>query len=364
VFLSGGIDSSTNAVLFSEGEERPIRTFTIGYAGDYQSYPNETEYARKVASLVGAEYHEQLLTQNDLLDFLPQMTHLQDEPIADPVCVPVYYVSKLARDSGVIVCQVGEGADELFWGYPGWKMALQIQNYNDFPVPRALKRLGLTGLRFLGKEETFYYEWLRRGEIGQPIFWGGAEGFTEAQKLRLFSPRLRKQFANLTSWEVLEPIRKRFAEKAWKKSHLNWMTYLDLNLRLPELLLMRVDKMSMGVSLEARVPFLDHKFVELAMSIPDSVKTKNGTLKHILKKAVRGLIPDELIDRKKQGFGVPIYEWFFDRLGKIAQHELYDFCNRTDFLDWTEVDQLVMKGSGTQGWYLLNFALWWKEYIA
>ena len=127
IFLSGGIDSSTNAALFSEGEERPIKTFTIGYEGDYQSYRNEIHFARQMATLVGAEYHEQLLTQNDLLDFLPYMVHLQDEPIADPVCVPVYYVSKLARDHGVIVCQVGEGADELFCGYPGWKTALELQ---------------------------------------------------------------------------------------------------------------------------------------------------------------------------------------------------------------------------------------------
>jgi asparagine synthase (glutamine-hydrolysing) len=363
VFLSGGIDSSTNAALFSEGEGKPIKTFTIGYEGEYQSYQNELHYARKMATLVGAEYHEQLLTQDDLIEFLPKMVQLQDEPIADPVCVPVYYVSKLARDNGVIVCQVGEGADELFWGYPGWKTALELQRYDDLAVPRVFKQLGLMGLRLVGKDQDFRYEWLRRGARGQPIFWGGAEAFTQAQKLRLLSPRLRKQFANLTSWEVLEPIRKRFVEKAWEKSHLNWMTYLDLNLRLPELLLMRIDKMSMGVSLEGRVPFLDHKFVEMAMSIPQSIKIKNGALKYILKKAVRGLIPDELIDRKKQGFGVPIYEWFFDQLGKMAQQELYDFCNHTDFLDWTEVEQLIMRGNGPQVWYLLNFALWWKEYV-
>ena len=363
VFLSGGIDSSTNAVLFSEGEEKPIKTFTIGYEGEYQSYPNELPYARKVASLIGAEYHEQLLTQNDLLDFLPQMVHLQDEPIADPVCVPVYYVSKLARENGVIVCQVGEGADELFWGYPGWKTALKLQGYDDLPVPRFLKELGLASLRLLGKDQDFYYEWLQRGARGQPIFWGGAEAFTDTQKTRLLSPRLHKQFANMTSWEALKPIRQRFVDKAWEKSHLNWMTYLDLNLRLPELLLMRVDKMSMGVSLEARVPFLDHKFVELAMSIPESLKTQNGILKNILKKAVRGLIPDELIDRKKQGFGVPVYEWFFDRLGKIAQYELNNFCKQTEFLNWTEVQQLINRGNGPQVWYLLNFALWWKEFV-
>jgi asparagine synthase (glutamine-hydrolysing) len=141
------------------------------------------------------------------------------------------------------------------------------------------------------------------------------------------------------------------------------MTYIDLNMRLPELLLMRVDKMSMGVSLEGRVPFLDHKFVELAMSIPEKVKTMNGTLKYILKKSVRGLIPDELIDRPKQGFGVPVYEWFFDKLGKQTRQELDEFCNKTDFLDRSEVMRLIDEGNGPQVWYLLNFALWWKEYI-
>lgn len=363
VFLSGGIDSSTNAALFSEGEGGPVKTFSIGYAGEYKSYQNELHYARKMAELVHADHHERILTQDDLIDFLPKMVHLQDEPIADPVCVPVYYVSKLARDNGVIVCQVGEGADELFWGYQAWKTALRLQYYDDLPVPRVLKKLGLAGLRSLGRDESIYYEWLRRGAEGQPIFWGGAEAFTEAQKKRLISQRLKKKFAGYTSWEAIKPIRQRFEEKAWEKSHLNWMTYVDLNLRLPELLLMRVDKMSMGVSLEGRVPFLDHRFVELAMSIPESVKTKNGTLKYILKKSVRGLIPDELIDRKKQGFGVPVYEWFFDRLGDMTRKELNEFCDKTDFLDRAEVMRLIDQGQGPQVWYLFNFALWWKEYI-
>ena len=104
------------------------------------------------------------------------------------------------------------------------------------------------------------------------------------------------------------------------------MTYVDLNIRLPELLLMRVDKMSMGVSLEGRVPFLDHKFIELVMSIPSNMKTRGGILKYLLKKAVRGLIPDEIIDRKKQGFAAPINEWFNERLGKVAHQTLEVFC--------------------------------------
>src|SRR5207237_6191049 len=126
------------------------------------------------------------------------------------------------------------------------------------------------------------------------------EVFTETEKRRLISRHLQSRLGNLTSWEALRPIRERFEEKAWEKSDLHWMTYLDLNLRLPELLLMRVDKMSMGVSLEGRVPFLDHKLVELALSIPEAVKTRHGVLKSILKKSVRNLIPYELIHRRKQ----------------------------------------------------------------
>lgn len=363
VFLSGGIDSSTNAALFSENARMPLNTFSIGYEGTYGSYENELHYAKEMAEKVGARYHERLLTIDDLLDFLPQMVRLQDEPIADPVCVPLYYVSKLARDQGVIVCQVGEGADELFWGYPTWKIKLNLQRYNQIPGLKWLKKLGMKALTLAGKKESLHYELLRRGVANVPIFWGGAEAFTEAQKQQLLSPRLRKKFANRTSWEVLKPIWDRFQAKAWDKSILHWMSYIDLNLRLPELLLMRVDKMSMGVSLEGRVPFLDYKFVEYALSIPSKLKTKNGQLKYMLKRAVRGVIPDKMIDRKKQGFGVPVYEWFFDKLGDRTREELKAFCAQTDFLDYAAVERLMQQGQGPHVWYLLNFALWWKEYI-
>lgn len=364
VFLSGGIDSSTNTALFSEGETRPVKTFSIGYDAHYDSNPSELRYARLVAEHFGAEYHEKLLTMHDLIDFMPRMVELQDEPIADPVCMPVYYVSKLAREHGVVVCQVGEGADELFWGYPKWKWLLKLQQLDDLPIPRLLKRAGLKARALAGKELDFPSEWLRRGTVGQPIFWGGAEGFGEIHKQRLLGARLRSKFLGRTSWEALAPIRERFESKAWETSHLNWMTYLDLNLRLPELLLMRVDKMTMGVSLEGRVPFLDHKFVELAMSVPTAVKTRGGNLKHILKKAVRGVIPDEIIDRPKQGFGVPTIEWFDRQFGAYARDELRNFCRATDLLNWEEIELLLSDRRRSTAWPLLNLALWWKQYIA
>ena len=362
VFLSGGIDSSTNTALFSEGEGC-VKTFSIGYEGDNKSYENELNYARLMARTVGAEYYEKLLKVDDLIDFLPTMIHLQDEPIADPVCVPVYYVSKLARDNGVTVCQVGEGADELFWGYPFWKRLLKLQETASLPIPGFMKRAALPLIGVWQGKDSHAYEYARRGAAGIPIFWSGAESFTEEEKRRLLSPNLRKKFQGFTSYEAIRPIRERFEQKAWEPSHLNWMSTVDLNLRLPELLLMRVDKMSMGVSLEGRVPFLDHKFVELAMSIPSAMKTTDGVSKYLLKKAVRGVIPDVLIDRKKQGFGIPMDEWFFERLGDTIRRELMDFCDHTDFLDRTEVLRLINSKKRNKVWFLFNFALWWKQYI-
>jgi asparagine synthase (glutamine-hydrolysing) len=360
VFLSGGIDSSTNAALFSEGDGKQVNTFTIGYQGTYDSYQNETEYAKKVADIVGAKYHEKLLVEKDLLDFLPLMTYLQDEPIADPVCFPVYYVSKLAREQGVIVCQVGEGADELFIGYESWRKRYKAQLANDLPVPSFVKKIGLKVMSLMNKGTSFQYEYLRRGSLNQPVFWSGAEVFTQTEKQLLLSKRLRTKLKGLTSWDALLPIRKRFLEKHSNPNHLDWMTYVDLNFRIPELLLMRVDKMSMGTSLEARVPFLDHKFVEYAVRIPAEMKLKNGELKHMLKKAVRGVIPDEIIDRKKQGFAVPVEEWLLSKLGDTVREEIKYFCDHSDILSFSYVDEILKSKHSYKIWPIFNLALWWK----
>jgi len=363
VFLSGGVDSSTNAALFAEGAVAPVKTFTVGYDESYASYPNELEWARRMASVVGADHHERILSLDDLLAFLPELARLQDEPVADPVCVPLFYVSELARAEGVTVAQAGEGADELFFGYPSWRTLLRLQRADDLAVPAAAKRLALAGLRAAGQGTARPYEYLRRGAEGVPVFWGGAEAFTETQKRRLLSFRLRRELAGVSSWDVLAPIRARFEEAAWEPSHANWMTYLDLRLRLPELLLARIDRMSMGASLEARVPFLDHRVVELALSMPTAAKTRGGALKPLLRGAVRGLVPDVLIDRPKQGFRVPVEEWLLRGLGDRARAEVAAMCAETDVLDGAEAAR-ILERPGRNAWYLLNLALCWREVAA
>jgi len=127
--------------------------------------------------------------------------------------------------------------------------------------------------------------------------------------------------------------------------------------------LMRVDKMSMAVSLEARVPFLDHKFVEYSMGIPTALKRKNNESKYILKKAVEGLIPNEIIYRQKQGFDAPVFDWFKNDLGELTKKEIKNFIHQTGWLNSKEVEDIYQRGEGRKAWFLLNLALWWKEYL-
>lgn len=361
VFLSGGVDSTTNVALFSEGERGLVNSFSIGYDAEYDSYRNELDWAARAAATYGATHHERRLSVDDLIGFLPEMVRLQDEPIADPVCVPLYFVSKLARDAGVIVCQAGEGADELFLGYENWRRKWRLQRAAGMGVPRIAKAAGLLGMRAIGMGASKSAEALRRDVAGQPIFWGTTEAFTLPEKLAVLSPRLRERFRSRSSWETVEPVWNRFRAGGIEQSWLNWMGYVDLNMRLPELLLMRLDKMTMGVGLEGRVPFLDHKFVELALSIPERQRVGDGSLKYLLKRAVRGTVPDWVIDRPKQGFGVPVFEWFLGRLGEHAKAELDSFCAEFDYFDRTAIARMFTERD-PRLWYLYNFAMWWKQF--
>jgi len=363
VFLSGGIDSSTNVALMAELMDRPVETFSIGFTGE-ERY-NEFVYARQIAERFRTSHHEVQISVDDLIDFLPQLIHHQDEPIADPVCVPVYYVARLAKQHGVTVCQVGEGSDELFCGYPLWGWFLRVARWNRAfgLLPRPLRRLAPALLRTAGKHHGLPYECLRRGAEGETLFWSGAEAFFEAQKAELLTSWVRERLRGLSSLEVVAFHRQRFLERTPAPDFLTWMGYMDLKLRLPELLLMRVDKMTMATAVEARVPFLDHEFVQFAMGIPQAVKFRGGELKHILKLAVAGVIPHEIIHRRKQGFGVPVAEWFLRELGPVVRTTLREFSKDQPYFNSEYVDHLLHTNNATLSWFLLNFALWHRQWI-
>jgi asparagine synthase (glutamine-hydrolysing) len=358
VFLSGGVDSSAVTMMLSRKGHK-VETFSIGYDGDNPNYPDELGWARLVAEQAGAKHHELKLTENDAIDFLPQLIHLQDEPIGDPTCVPNYYVSRLARQNGVKVALVGEGADEIFCGYPFWLRTLSAQRMLNLPVGNCVRKAALWANRMLNNDERFHGEFLARAIAGQPVHWTTAQLFTRDWKNRLLSPRSRERFAGRTAWEAIEPIHARF-KQAGGRGILDWMAYVELNLRLPELLLMRVDKMSMGASIECREPFLDHKLIEYTMGIPEDMKIADGELKHILKLGLRGIVDDRVLDRKKQGFGLPVQDWISRGLGAVMDESLSDFCRDTGILDYTAAQGVISSRQPTFSWPLLNLALWWK----
>ena len=364
IFLSGGIDSSTNAYFFSKDSKKKIKTFSIGYDKEYKSYKSELNYARIVAEHIKSVHFEKKLRKDDIKNLIFDMVYFQDEPISDPVCVPIFYVSKLARENNVKVCQVGEGADELFFGYTNWLRTSKINLLlNNLFFPNFLKRLILLLYKKFNIQYKYTADLLRRSLEKKPIFWGGAEAFSSFEKNQLFSNSFKKKIKNFDSWDCIRPHYEFFNKNAKYKNIENWMTYLDLKIRLPELILMRIDKMTMANSLEARVPFLDHNLVQKTIDLPKKIKIKENKLKVLLKDIVKGLLPYEILNRKKQGFGLPLKEWFEDGLGINEKKIINEFVNKTDFFKKETIQKIIDRKGDTRLWFLLNLAIWWKIFI-
>jgi asparagine synthase (glutamine-hydrolysing) len=290
--------------------------------------------------------------------------------------VPLYYVSKLARDSGTIVVQVGEGSDEIFSGYENYVRHLRI--YENFwrhaeRLPLALRRtvssLARPALEATGRKRLAI-ELMRRLGSDEPLFWGGVVVYDEAFKPRVLSKQLSERLGGLSSLEVVSPYLDHIEKERPDSDFLARLTYLELKLRLPELLLMRVDKITMATSVEARVPFLDHHLVEYAMGLPRSLKVEGASGKHILKRALEEVLPRDLLYERKRGFGAPVREWFRNDLGEwFETHVMNSSIRRRDLLDYKFVKILFdehrsrKKDWGFHLWALLNLSLWYERWI-
>jgi asparagine synthase (glutamine-hydrolysing) len=375
VFLSGGVDSSTNVALMSQLVDHPLDTFSIGFR-DAEQF-NEFQFARRVAKLYGTRHHEVLIDSEDLWKFMPDLVFHQDEPIADPVCVPLYFVAKLAKDNDVTVVHVGEGADELFAGYPTYVQSHRIatnqwRRFRALPPPlrAAAAQVGSRILAGRPGFETHREALIRGGQRDGQLWWGGAVAFYEQGLAGVTTDELRRQLDGASPREVVAAIAAD-GRRAGSRDDLDDLIYQDLRLRLPELLLMRVDKLTMANSVEARVPFLDHELVELAMAMPVDEKIRGGVGKHVLKRAVSDLLPDDLVWRRKQGFGAPVSQWFrgplgdqlSDRLDESAIHEL-GFLDREAVRDLVATHRSGRAERSFQLWNLLNLSVWFDHWIA
>ncbi|MBR9977359.1 MAG: asparagine synthase (glutamine-hydrolyzing) [Bacteroidetes bacterium] len=368
VFLSGGIDSSANVAFMSELMTRPVDTFTVAIRG--QEDTNEFQWARRMAAHFHTNHHEVLIDDSGFLDLLPTIVHHQDEPLADPVCFPLYHVSKLARDNGTIVVQVGEGSDEQFAGYQSYHRAVRMMQLARMlrPLPRTLTA-GMYGLLrpLLARKRVDYRQNIIRNVLEkQPVFWGNAIGFYEEEKRRALNFGALDGAAIPSSFSLAERRFRRASEEGYGDD-LQKIIYWEIKHRLAELLLMRVDKITMATSVEARVPFLDHLMVEFSMNIPTALKLKNGNPKYILKQALRGMLPDDIIDRKKIGFAGSGKNMMTPEIFRHARslllsprHDYYNLPYIRTLLDEYERTKINYT---PQLWTLYNFELWHRRWI-
>jgi asparagine synthase (glutamine-hydrolysing) len=376
VFLSGGVDSSAITALVRMQHTGALRTFSVGYFDAPEH--DELGPARHVAQLLGTDHHEVVIDHDDLISYVPELILSQDEPLADWVCIPLYYVSKLVRDSGTTIALVGEGSDEQFAGYAHYRRYLRLSQgawptYNR--LPRWMRRAAHAAADPLLRRSRLpreIRELVRRAAMDEPLFLSGAVAAWESDKREMISSSMRRgAWADSSSVPLVAEALRHFRSKRPGAEFLADIAYQEFQLRLPELLLMRVDKITMSTSTEARVPFLDHRLVEFSAHIPDSMKIRHGRTKHILKHAVRSLLPADVIDRKKQGFSAPVKEWFRGPLAGYARRSILESRLRErDLFDYgvvagmLEAHRTGRRNYDTLLWSLLNLSQWYETWIA
>jgi asparagine synthase (glutamine-hydrolysing) len=375
VLLSGGVDSTALTGLTRQLHSGPLRTFSVGFTDAPEL--NELDHARIAARHFDTEHHEVVVNPADVLRYIPSLIHAQDEPLADWVCVPLHYVCKLVRDSGTIVGLVGEGSDEQFAGYGHYHRYMRLDRgawsaYNRLPrsFRAGLHRMLDAPLRSSGAPREIR-ELFRRAAASEPLFLSGAVAAWETDKRDMAANRNGGAWSGLSSVPVAAAAAERFRSARPGAGFVETMIYQELQLRLPELLLMRVDKIGMANSIEPRVPFLDHRMVEFTSHIPTAWNTGGGRTKDLLKRAVAGLVPDELVNRPKQGFSLPVKQWLRGPLeGFARQSILGSRLRERGYFDYGVIEGIIDAhvagrcNSDTLIWSLINLSQWYDRWIA
>jgi len=362
MFLSGGIDSSAIAALMAKMVDRPIKTFSVAFK---ERAFNELEYAGQVARAIGADSHEVVIDDRDFFGALPRLIWHEDEPIAHPSSVALYFVSALARRH-VTVVLTGEGSDELLAGYGkyprvawNWRAGTVYERMVPRPMRKAIAR-GVVPL--LPRRISRYAKrsFLAMDRTPESMFFDNFASIRLADQQRLLARGLRSA---ATPVEAYRASAEYFRHPNGGSTLLDRLLYADIKTYLVELL-MKQDQMSMATSIESRVPFLDHKLVEFAATLPDDWKLSGWTTKRILREATKGLLPDSILNRPKMGFPVPFGAWLRgDPRGwnGVVRDVLLDRRSRErGIIDPAAVDRLLRDHStsaidaGDQIWSLLN----------
>jgi asparagine synthase (glutamine-hydrolysing) len=357
VFLSGGVDSTAVVALMAELGARPLRTFSVGF--EERGY-NELPFARRVAERYATEHHELVIRPADLSEDLPRLVAFRDEPIAEPTDIALYRIARLAAQQ-VKVVLAGEGGDELFAGYPKYAVDRLAELVSAFPaeVTQALVRW----LPYRQRRLKVALEALSVADEGQRAATWFAS-FSSEERAALFAPDFLAQVDQAHPARVFEEYLARVRDR----SPLKRMLYADLKVWLPDNLLLRGDQMTMAASIEERVPFLDHKLVELAGRIPGRILTRGFRTKVLLKRALRPYLPEETVRRRKVGFTVPVGLWFRKTLQPLVADLLLSPTSRArGYFNTANVERFVrehfdgVRDRQKQLWALVNFELWQRR---
>ncbi len=350
VFLSGGVDSSIVACTMSKFSSQPVKTFSIGFK---ESEYNELRYARRVAEHIGAEHHE-LILEPEASKTLVELVRQFDEPFADSSMLPQFYVSRMAREH-VTVALGGDGGDELFGGYNWYSWVLEGENINHVLGPLAKAGPAV---------KKYWPDWVpgknHIGQIGQNPY----DQFT--QRVNIFDGLERSKLLSndlKQSMTLNDPIEFMQCEFRQGNGLLDEMQRTDFHTYLPEDILTKVDRTSMLVSLEARVPLLDHLLVEFAFSLPDKYKINTGTKKYILKKLARRMVPEGFPLERKKGFSIPVAYWLKKDLASLinmvlSNEEIWNYLDKSHTTRLFREHQIGFINHGAQLWAILCFGLW------
>ncbi len=357
-FLSGGIDSSTVVSLMQSRSTRPVRTFSIGF--QEEEY-NEAHYAKAVARHLGTDHTELYVTHDEARDVIPRLSEMYDEPFADSSQIPTYLISALTRRY-VTVALSGDGGDELFCGYNRYFHAAAIRPYLS-TLPKSLRWAGASLMRAVpaatwNRAQRFVPPKMRLPNIGDKLHKLAGVMLQDEDQTYL---QLLSQFhqPNAIVNGGIEPPTIIASEQAKQfiPDYVERMQYLDTLTYLPDDILTKVDRASMAVALEARVPIIDHRVVELAWRFPSRMRFRDGTSKWILRRVLRRFVPDKLIDRPKMGFGVPIDHWLRGPLREWAEDLLSESALTRDGLFNPEVIRARWNAhlQGRENW---QYSLW------
>jgi asparagine synthase (glutamine-hydrolysing) len=366
-FLSGGIDSSIVVAVMAQESPKPVKTFSIGF--EEEDF-NELPYARLVAKQYGTDHHE-LIVQPDAAEVLRILVKHYNEPFADSSALPTYYVSKMTRQH-VTVALSGDGGDESFAGYDNYAAILAWNRCDALPL-RGRKILSEYGRKLL---DLFPHN-NKMAQLNRGLAMFGAPNVKE-RRLQ-FGTTLKPEEKRLAYTPLFRELVSRHPVPAdplpnypFEKGmdNLDWLMRHDQNFYLPDCLMVKTDIASMANSLEVRCPFLDHEFVEFAATIPSFLK-RNGTEgKLILKKAVKDLIPEEILNKRKTGFGVPVGRWFRGELVPLLKEVLLsDKCRRRGLIDQWLLRKMIeeqvygRRAWSNRLWALLFLEMWFREFI-